>query len=237
MSILGITGTSTDVGKTVVTAAVAALAAREGVPVRVCKPIQTGVLADEAGDLQQIGALSGCRDLIEFVRYPDPMAPQDAARRVGATLPGRAQLVDRIAALDRPDTLTLVEGAGGLLVRLTDDDAGLLDLAADLGAPLVVVTTSALGTLNHTELTTRVLAGAAVDCAGLVIGSWPARPTAIDIANRESLPALTGVALHGAIPAESGNLPATAFLDAIIGRIDIAGLLASVPVRRDAVVG
>lgn len=235
MTVLCVTGTSTDVGKTVVTAAIAALAAAEGIAVRVCKPIQTGVGPDEPGDLQRLDALSGCRDLTEFVRLPEPMAPQDAARRAGATLPSRAELVGRIAAIDRPGTLTLVEGAGGLLVRLTADDATLLDVAADLGASLLVVTTTGLGTLNHTELTTRVIAGAGVRCVGLAIGSWPAEPTTIDRANRLSLPTVTGAALRGEVPAGSGNLPAAEFLATVTGRFDIAGLIPVATPRTDPV--
>lgn len=237
MSILCITGTSTDVGKTIVTAAIAALVGRAGIPVRVCKPIQTGVQPQQTGDLQTVAALSGCRDLTEFARYPDPMAPQDAARRAAAVLPTRSDLVGRIAALDRPGTMTVVEGAGGLLVRLTDDNATLLDLAADLDAPMVVVTTTALGTLNHTELTTRMIETAGVRCVGLAIGSWPAAPTVIDRANRRSLPEVTGLALRAAIPEGCGRLPQRGFLDAVTGRLDVAGLIESVAHADGTVVG
>lgn len=237
MSILCVTGTSTEVGKTVVTAAVAALAARAGIRVQVCKPIQTGVRPGEPGDLWQIGALSGCELLTEFARYPDPMAPQDAARRAGMRLPDRLDMAERIVALDRRDCLTLVEGAGGLLVRLTDDDATLLDLAADLDAPLLVVTTTQLGTLNHTELTTRVIAAAGVACAGLALGSWPADPTAIELANRDSLPRVTGAPLLGHVPARSGSLPRDAFLDTVRDRLDVSGLIGSSRRTRHAVIG
>lgn len=243
MSILFITGTSTDVGKTVVTAAIAALADDAGMSVRVAKPIQTGVTADEPGDLQRIEALSGCTDTHEYLRLPDPMAPEQAARRAGVELPTGDELVDWIAGLDGSlargreleassagggersaaegrEPLMLVEGAGGLLVRLGSDGTTLLDLAARLAAPVVVVTTAGLGTLNHTELTTRTIAATGVDCVGLVIGSWPVRAEAVELHNRCDLPLLTGVPLYGALPAGIGDLPTPEFAAEVRRNLD-----------------
>src|SRR5262249_36767808 len=99
--------------------------------------------------------------------------------------------------------LTLVEGAGGLLVRL--GDFTLLDLAQKVGAPVLVVAAAGLGTLNHSELTTRTLAAAGVPCAGLVIGSWPAAPDLACECNRDDLPAVTGVDVVGSIPEGVGG--------------------------------
>ena len=80
MSIVVVTGTNTDVGKTVVTAAVATLAATRGTSVAVVKPAQTGVTADGPGDLATVRQLAGVTDLHEYVRYPDPLSPAAAAR-------------------------------------------------------------------------------------------------------------------------------------------------------------
>ena len=86
MSILVITGTGTDVGKTVVTAAIAALARDRGSRVAVVKPGQTGVGVGEPGDLDAVRRLSLIDDLHEHVRYPDPLAPAAAARVSGLPL-------------------------------------------------------------------------------------------------------------------------------------------------------
>ena len=78
--------------------------------------------------------------------------------------------------MDRPGRLTLVEGAGGLLVEIGDGGVTLRDLAVDLAAPVLVVARAGLGTLNHAALTLEALASQNVRCAGLVIGSWPREP-------------------------------------------------------------
>ncbi|MCY4671805.1 MAG: dethiobiotin synthase, partial [Rhodococcus sp.] len=87
MSIFLVTGTSTDVGKTVVTAALASVALQSGKSVAVLKPAQTGVDVDGAGDLAEIERLTGGGvTLVELARYPEPLAPDTAARRSGLPL-------------------------------------------------------------------------------------------------------------------------------------------------------
>ena len=78
--------------------------------------------------------------------------------------------------MDRPGRLTLVEGAGGLLVELAADGVTLRDLAVDLGAAVLVVVSPELGTLNHTALTLEAIAAQGLSCAGLVIGELAAAP-------------------------------------------------------------
>ncbi|WP_069164403.1 dethiobiotin synthase [Nocardia altamirensis] len=214
MSVLLITGTSTEVGKTIVTAAIAAAALAEGKTVAVCKPGQTGVRPGEPGDIAAIEQLSGVTRTLEVARYPDPLAPDTAARRAGLpelTLAETVAAIDTLADVD----LTLVEGAGGLLVRL--GDFTLLDLAEKLDAPVVVVTAAGLGTLNHTELTTRALHSAGVRCSGLVIGSWPVEPDLAAACNRVDLPRVTGVDIVGAIPAGAGSWTREGFASAAPG--------------------
>ena len=93
-----VTGTGTGVGKTVVTAALAACAAGE---VAVVKPVQTGVRPGEDGDLAEISRLSRIHDLHEFARYPDPLSPERAAARSGLPALALDDAVQRILALDR----------------------------------------------------------------------------------------------------------------------------------------
>ncbi|MBY6413621.1 ATP-dependent dethiobiotin synthetase BioD [Rhodococcus sp. BP-252] len=208
MTALIVTGTSTDVGKTVVTAALAATAQASGKSVAVCKPAQTGVLPGEPGDLAEIERLTGVDRLHEFARYPDPLAPNVAARRAG--LPELA-LDDVAAGIDAIDSdLVLVEGAGGLLVRF--GDFTLLDVARRLNVPVVVVCSAGLGTLNHSQLTTDALAAAGVHCAGLIIGSWPADPDLAAVTNLAELPDVTGVPLIGRVPAGAGSRTRESFV-------------------------
>lgn len=202
MTRLIITGTSTDVGKTIATAALAAAARAAGRTVAVCKPAQTGMGPGEPGDLAMISHLSGVTRTAEFARYPDPLAPDTAARRCGQPLLTLGETVTGIDELADAD-LTLIEGAGGLLVRI--GEFTLVELAHKLAAPVVVVAAAGLGTLNHTELTTRALAAAGVPCAGVIIGSWPSAPDLAAECNRTDLPEVTGTRIVGAVPEGAGG--------------------------------
>ncbi len=205
MTVLAVTGTGTGVGKTVVTAALAALAASLGVEVAVCKPVQTG----DDDDLAEVARLSGARTLARVATFPEPLAPAAAAQRAGRALPSSSEILDMIRSVDRPGRLTLVEGAGGLLVELAAGGATLRDLAAALAAPVLVVCAPGLGTLNHTALTLEALAVKGISCSGLVIGSWPAQPGAAEVYNRDALARLAPV--RGVVPAGAGSLEAGEF--------------------------
>ena len=149
MSVLVVTGTDTGVGKTVATAALACHARLAGIDVAVCKPVQTGSPRDD--DLADVARLSGVTKLYGSWRYPEPLAPVAAARRAGLALPTSAELVASVREVDA--ALTLVEGAGGLLVELGADGVTLRDIALELAALVLVVVAPGLGTLNHTALT------------------------------------------------------------------------------------
>jgi dethiobiotin synthase len=211
--VLFVTGTDTGVGKTVVTAALAASA--EG-SVAVLKPAQTGVTADEPGDLQDVHRLTGLTDLHEGIRLLDPLAPTTAARRQEVELPSVGDHARTIEKLATDHDLVLVEGAGGLLVGLDDDGNGLADLAARLEIPFafVVVARAGLGTLNHAGLTVEALRARGLPIAGLVIGSWPAEPDLAEQCNLDDLPTTTGVPVIGRIPEGAGALDREAFVAA-----------------------
>ena len=204
MTRLVVTGTGTEVGKTIVTAAIAAVAAADGRSVTVVKPAQTGIEPGEESDVEVVRRLSGVTDVHELVRYDDPLAPATAARRQGVTATPVADLAARINAL--PDTdLLLVEGAGGLLVRLDDDGSDLADLAGLVDAEVVVVTTAGLGSLNATALTVEALRHRSLRCAGVVVGAWPADPGLAETCNLGDLPDYAGAPLLGAVPAGAGS--------------------------------
>lgn len=205
--ILAVTGTSTDIGKTIATAALAAVA---GGSVAVCKPVQTGVLPGEPGDLTVVEHFAGPVTIAECARYPEPLAPETAARRAGAdpvTLPAIVRTVTDLAAAH---DLTLVEGAGGVLVRLAQN-LTLLDVAVAVDAEVVVVVQAGLGALNHAELTVDAIRARGLHVAGLIIGAWPSDPDLAMTCNRDDLPRLTGVPVIGVIPDGAGTLPPDTF--------------------------
>jgi dethiobiotin synthetase len=215
-----VTGTSTGVGKTVTTAALAVRAATAGEKVVVVKPVQTGATADDPGDAEVVHRLSGCA-VQELTALDEPLAPETAARRAGIRLPPVSEYADRIRVLAEFHDLVLVEGAGGLLVRLDTDGGTLLDLAAELASSLVVevvvVVAAGLGTLNHAELTAGALRGRGLEPSGLVIGSWPDDPGLAEESNLADLPRVTSVPLLAVIPAGAGCLGPEEFRAAATG--------------------
>jgi dethiobiotin synthetase len=214
MSILIVTGTGTGVGKTVVTAALAALAVERSAPVAVVKVAQTGVGRDEPGDVDQIAALSGASDLHEYARYPDPLSPEAAARHSGLPEVDLDLAAARIQDLADLQRLVLVEGAGGLLVRYTSGGGTLADLARGLDAEVLVVVDPGLGTLNATALTLEAIAHRGLRFAGLVIGSWPEHPDLACRSNLEDLSALSARPLLGLMPANIGSAGRATFVTA-----------------------
>lgn len=212
MSVLVITGTGTEVGKTVTTAAVAALAAAEGRRVAVLKPAQTGLQAGEHGDADEVARLAGKVTTRELRRYPDPLAPLTAARRAGLPQVRPQDAAAAAAELATGHDVVLVEGAGGLLVRMDDTGGTLADVAWSLGSPALLVVRAGLGTLNEAALSAEVLLHRGVDCVGVVVGSWPAEPGLAERCNLTDLPDVTGAPLLGVLPAGAARLPAEEFL-------------------------
>lgn len=210
MSVLVVTGTDTEVGKTVVTAALAAVQLSLGRTVAVLKPAQTGVGPGDDGDLAEVARLAGAVSLHEGARLAAPLAPDAAARVAGAPLPGLEEQRGLLAQVDAEHDVTLVEGSGGLLVRLGADFT-LIDLVAPYAARWVVVARPGLGTLNHSELTVEALRQRRQEVVGIVLGSWPADPGLAEQQNLLDLPRVTGVPLLGRVPEGASTLPPREF--------------------------
>ncbi|MFL6122541.1 dethiobiotin synthase [Actinophytocola sp.] len=235
MSFMVLTGTGTGVGKTVVTAAVAALARHRRRSVAVLKPAQTGLPPGEPGDVDEVTRLAG-DDVTtwELARFPDPLAPATAARRAGIMPVTPKQAAAAAVELARGHDLVLVEGAGGLLVRMDDHGGTLADVAWSAAAPVLIVANAGLGTLNETALTAEALRRRGIECAGVVVGAWPAEPDLAARCNLDDLPEVAGAPLVGAVPAGAGTLTRPEFLDMAIrslapslgGEFDASGFAA-----------
>jgi dethiobiotin synthetase len=209
-----VTGTGTEVGKTVVAAAIARTLATEGRRVAVFKPAVTGLNPEHPADgpiSRQIGVLQAHRPVVEPdhevlgraaestqtdveiapYRYGPPASPHLAAALAGEAIdPERLRTAARAAAASA-DVL-VCEGVGGLLVPLRD---GYLvrDLAVDLGLPLVIAASPGLGTINHALLTIEAARSAGLVVASVVLTPWPASPSPIEQSNRETIETLGGV--------------------------------------------
>lgn len=211
--VIVVTGTDTDVGKTVVTAAITAVLFQAGWRVAAYKPTQTGVELDEPGDMAEVTRLTGVSGH-DGVRLRAAMAPRPAASLEAALLPSLANHLSAIGALTERHDHVVVEGAGGLLVELTEAGDTLADLATALsGSAVVVVARSGLGTLNHTMLTREALAQRQIRSLGVVIGAWPDQPSRIEATNRAYFAELPE-GLLGAVPLGAPTLAPAAFVDA-----------------------
>ncbi|MFD7495389.1 dethiobiotin synthase [Streptomyces sp. NPDC059832] len=205
MTVLVVTGTGTEIGKTVVTAAVAAACPDRRVAV--LKPAQTGLAPGEPGDAAEVARLAGGHvTAVELARFPEPLAPATAARRAGLPPVRPYEIADAAQKLATEHDLVLIEGAGGLLVRFDDEGSTLADAARLLAAPVLVVTPAGLGTLNTTALTSEALRSRGLECLGVVVGSMPAEPDLAARCNLADLPVVAGAPLLGAVPAGAGSL-------------------------------
>lgn len=202
--LLVVTGTGTGIGKTIVTAALASVAAAAGRRVAIVKPGQTGLAPGEPGDADDAGRLAGVADVHEFIRYPDPLSPAAAQRVSGLPAFSLTDCAGRIRDLQGDRDLIIVEGAGGLLVEFNSRGQTIADLARLLNAPLVLVTRPSLGTLNDTALTMEAIRRRALTLQGLVIGTWPDEPDLACRTNIEDLERVAGQVLAGALPEGCG---------------------------------
>lgn len=197
-----VTGTGTEVGKTVVAAVLAHGLRREGATVAVFKPAVTGL--DEPGEtdhalLRRAADSEQSDDEIAPYRYRPPASPHLAAAQAGEEIdPERLRSGARSAAADA-DVL-VCEGVGGLLVPLSwrlggamrDQGANYLvsDLAVDLGLPMIVAAAPGLGTINHTLLTLESARSAGLKVAAVVLTPWPEEPSAIERSNLKTIESL-----------------------------------------------
>ncbi|MBO1765462.1 dethiobiotin synthase [Allobranchiibius sp. GilTou38] len=215
--VICISGTDTEIGKTIATAAIAAALTGHGQRVVAVKPTQTGLAPGEPGDADEVARLTDV-DVREYVRLPEPLAPDIAARRAGVSLPTVAEHAARVADLTRSGEydVVLVEGAGGLLVRLDADGGTLADLATALGrdgvrAGFAIVVRAGLGTLNHTALTLEALEARGLDLVGLIVGSLSETPDLAAETNLDQLRDLADDRWIGTIPAGASRLEPRVF--------------------------
>lgn len=222
-----VTGTGTEVGKSVVAAVLARTLARQGRRVAVFKPAVTGLddYADEPKtrhgvensahrrpdhELLRRAAESSQSDAeIAPYRYGPPASPHLAAALAGEQIEPQ-RLLDAAAAAGAGADVLVCEGVGGLLVPLTRDYL-VRDLAADLGLPLAIAAQPGLGTINHTLLTVEAARAAGLEVTLVVLTPWPREPSAIEESNRETIASLAQVTVETLPPLDlqdPGSWPA-----------------------------
>jgi dethiobiotin synthetase len=196
-----VTGTGTEVGKTVVAAAVAATAARGGRRVAVFKPAVTGL--DEPGEsdhelLRRAARSSQADDEIAPYRFGPAVSPHLAAEMAGESIdPKRLVAAARHAGAEAE--MLVCEGVGGFLVPLT---LGYLvrDLVRELALPVIVAANPGLGTINHTLLTIEAVRAVGLALEAVVLTPWPEDPGEMERSNRDAIARLGDVRVE-ALPA------------------------------------
>lgn len=230
-----VTGTGTEVGKTVVAAALARTLAARGERVAVFKPAVTGLDDSPAdGPIRQrihdisahrpdhvvlreaAGSSQGDGEIAPY-RFGPPASPHLAAAQAGEEIDPERLRSGARAAAEAADVL-VCEGVGGLLVPLVrrldpavrDKGADYLvrDFAVDLGLPVVIAASPGLGTINHTLLTVEAAGSVGLDVAAIVFTPWPEEPSAIERSNRETIEALSGVSVE-TLPRLDPGAPST----------------------------
>ena len=165
-----VTGTDTEVGKTLVSCALLHRLRSRHEWVVGMKPVSAGATGDDSDDVNQLRAASSLRvgaELDNPYALPEPLSPHIAARRAGVAI-AIPHIVDRYRELAARADAVVVEGAGGFCVPLSDTHSGA-DLAQALGLPVVLVVGLRLGCLNHALLTSD-----AIRARGLVLAGWVA---------------------------------------------------------------
>ena len=201
-----VTATDTGVGKTFVTAALAAALRARGRDVAVFKPVQSGALADDpSGDAALLGA-----DCVYAFRTP--LAPLVAARAERRQIE-LEPILERARRLQQAHEILLVEGAGGLLVPLADE-LDVAGLAVALGLPLVIVARAGLGTINHTLLTIEAARARGLEVAGVVLNGDGDESTPDNTALIE---AASGARVLARIPRLADPADAAGYLDGFLG--------------------
>jgi dethiobiotin synthetase len=203
-----VTGTGTEVGKTVVAATIAHAARADGERVAVFKPAVSGLddypltpetwanaaeLPDHALLRLAAGSAQGDNQISPY-RYGPAVSPHLAADLDGDPIEPDRLRSTALVASEGADLL-VCEGVGGFLVPLTP---GYLvrDLARDLALPVIIASSPALGTINHTLLTIEAVRAAGLDVGGVVLTPWPAEPSAMERSNRETIERLGSVAVE-----------------------------------------
>ena len=190
-----VTGTDTGVGKTVLSAAIAAALHADGLRVAAAKPVLTGLdeaVEDWPRDHELLATVTGgVADDVARLRFGPPVSPHFAAQLASCRIDPGA-LLDQIHAQVDGAEVAVVEGVGGLLVPL-DDRYTVRELARDLGLPVVIAARPALGTINHTLLTVEVARAAGLDVRAVVMTPWPEDPSPMETSNLATIADLAGI--------------------------------------------
>jgi dethiobiotin synthetase len=198
-----VTATDTGVGKTILSAVLAAALRASGADVHVRKPVVTGLDEPPPWDHELLASVSGeSAETVSPARYGPPVSPHLAAELAGHSLDVPALIAD-VRAAGAP---VIVEGIGGLLVPFADG-WDVRRLASELGLGVLIAARPGVGTISHTLLTLEAARSAGLDVRAVVLTPWPPDAGTIERSNLETIARL-GVIEVATLPLLSELTPA-----------------------------
>jgi len=194
-----IVGTDTEIGKTVVSAGLAALLAEKGgLDVGVMKPISCGGLSDILF-LQKACQAKDPLSIANPIALREPLAPLSAAEIEGVDI-DLDSINKALSELSKKHETLIIEGVGGTMVPITDNYS-LIDLVQDTALPVIIVSATRLGTINHTLLTIEALKKRGIAIAGLIFNQGNSKDKGGAAKSGPRLiEKLTGIPILGIIP-------------------------------------
>ncbi|MEP0825842.1 MAG: dethiobiotin synthase [Nitrososphaera sp.] len=200
-----VTGTNTGVGKTAIAAGLAWVL-RKRVDVGVMKPFATASRPfsreHKSKDAALLARASGVDDPDSEV---NPYFCSLAASPLVASMardkppPDVRKVLQKLRDLGKKHDFVVVEGIGGIMVPLTDNEF-VADFAKRTGLPALIITTPVLGTLNHTLLTVMACRKFGIDIKGIIVNKMPRKPNVVEQRVPETIERLAGVQVLGSVP-------------------------------------
>jgi dethiobiotin synthetase len=208
-----VTGTDTEVGKTVVAAGLAAVLRERGRDVGVMKPIASGCVRRREGlvseDAEFLSEAADAAETLEEicpVRLAEPLAPTVAAARAGTEI-DLAPMWRAWRRLRAAHDVMLVEGIGGILCPVTPEEL-LADVLPEFALPLLIVARSGLGTINHTMLTVEAARARGLAIAGIIINRYNADALGLaEMTNPDEIQRVTGEDVLALVPTDPATDP------------------------------
>ena len=208
MIAIGITATDTDLGKTVVSGALAAAFNMRGIKTGVFKPAASGCVKMADGRLLSTDAdfLMTCAGIDknehdQVVPYvmEDALSPAQASRLAGVNIRPQV-MVEKAAKMIAGKQVTVVEGVGGISAPLTDDYL-VKDFFKEINVPIIVVVKSILGNINHAVLTVEYAKNHGLNVLGLIVNCWDENTAGVlEQSNLYYYEKLTGLPILGKLP-------------------------------------
>jgi len=199
-----ITATDTGVGKTTITAALAASIKKSGIDVGIMKPAATGVLqktgfkSSDVSILYHASKVTDPENEINPIFMPLPVSPYDASKMLDIPFDKKI-IFEQFTKLKNKHDMMLVEGIGGILTPLARDYF-VADLIKDLDLETIVVTRSTLGTLNHTMMTIKTCRGYGISVKGIIVNNYDENGGPAEKNAPTTIHEITGVPILGVLP-------------------------------------